>query len=313
MGRRKPGRGWSAAAVPMICDSFKGAAYAVLADLEAEEAEYGDRPPPGSPRRRVADRRRLIAEQTRELPLLDDAYLYWVTKSMTDLVVNAADTLPEWTPDAALPSQHGFLCWERPAGHIPALDMTGGPVTWDAFWWSPCIPDDAQAEAYGWPAGTPAIELRLLTRDDGVLRIVRSGVLFAPDQPRTAEAEDSDEADPLMAVVGSCWLLMGTARVVESRPLHAGHSGNGVERPGAGSSLVQIVDLRAPARSTDPDHAGSGTGPNWKSRWWVGAHWRQQACGPQRSQRKPIFIAPHIKGPDGLPLVNRPRVNVVRD
>jgi hypothetical protein len=39
----------------------------------------------------------------------------------------------------------------------------------------------------------------------------------------------------------------------------------------------------------------------YTARWLVRGHWRNQACGPARSERKHIFIEPHWKGPESGP------------
>ncbi len=44
-------------------------------------------------------------------------------------------------------------------------------------------------------------------------------------------------------------------------------------------------------------------------RWVVSGHWRSQPHGPARSLRRPIFVAAHLKGPEGAP-IRRPRRRV---
>ena len=43
-------------------------------------------------------------------------------------------------------------------------------------------------------------------------------------------------------------------------------------------------------------------------RFLVRGHWRNQACGPQMSERRIIWIKPYFKGPNMAELVNRPYV-----
>jgi hypothetical protein len=45
---------------------------------------------------------------------------------------------------------------------------------------------------------------------------------------------------------------------------------------------------------------------DWQKRWFVHGHWRMQPCGPNRSQRRPIWIDTFIKGPEDKPLDDRP-------
>ena len=73
---------------------------------------------------------------------------------------------------------------------------------------------------------------------------------------------------------------------------------------------VTLIDLRA-LRQVDIDPVDE-SGRVYRHRWVVRGHWRQQAFGPDRSQRKPLFIAPYIKGPAGAPLLATEHVHVWR-
>lgn len=54
----------------------------------------------------------------READALRGAELYWVTRDMVDVVLDAATSLPEWTPALAAPTPTGFLCWAKSAGTV---------------------------------------------------------------------------------------------------------------------------------------------------------------------------------------------------
>lgn len=72
-------------------------------------------------------------------------------------------------------------------------------------------------------------------------------------------------------------------------------------------TVVKLRRLREPS-----DHEpGDGTGREWHHRWIVGGHWRNQPFGPGRSLRRPVWIAPYVKGPEGKPLVSRPKVKAL--
>jgi hypothetical protein len=84
-------------------------------------------------------------------------------------------------------------------------------------------------------------------------------------------------------------------RVVGDRP----PSGSG-DADDAAPSTVSLVELRR--REAQPHPGGNGaSGRAYKSRWTVEGHWRQQACGPQWSQRKPLYISEYEKGPAEAP------------
>lgn len=66
---------------------------------------------------------------------------------------------------------------------------------------------------------------------------------------------------------------------------------------------VNIVTLRRTAKTAGTDETHD---VEWHHRWVVSGHWRQQAYGPHREQRRPIWILPHIKGPESKPLKMTP-------
>lgn len=79
--------------------------------------------------------------------------------------------------------------------------------------------------------------------------------------------------------------------------------------PAPRPSTVTIVDMlkaQRPSRSTD-------SGRTFNHRFPVSGHWRQQACGPNHSQRKPKYIGDYLKGPADAPLIApKTRVHVLR-
>lgn len=71
-----------------------------------------------------------IEEMRYELDALNRAELFWVSRDMVPTVVQAAASLPEWTPELALPAAAGLLCWARPAGDLRFAGAS--EVPWDA-------------------------------------------------------------------------------------------------------------------------------------------------------------------------------------
>jgi len=74
----------------------------------------------------------------------------------------------------------------------------------------------------------------------------------------------------------------------------------------AAEQEVRVVKLRQPKHQ--PNNGEEGEGIDWKSRWWVRGHIRNQWC-PSTKSYKVIFIPPHIKGPEDKPIA--PRVYAV--
>lgn len=74
---------------------------------------------------------------------------------------------------------------------------------------------------------------------------------------------------------------------------------------------VRVSDLRPSVRE-DRTLLGTETS-RYQHRWVVDGHWRSQPHGPGSSLRKPIWISPHLKGPDGAPLLTGDKVKVIRE
>lgn len=290
MTRRKPGRDWQAIRLPAMRDRQVAAAWQKVHEGDGLMAEVWrrSRPVPDTIRADAELWPQMAEQLRREARALHHAELYWVTKKMVDVALTAAPTLPEWTPLLALPSPSGILCWDKPAG-ITLAHESRTPLTFDAAYW------DSHAGR---------LTIHMLTRDDpdGVPWIGTRDVIIDTTQPRREECDRLPDAIPELSVLAAAWLLMGQPRVAESRPLRITDSA-GAGRAGREPSLVSVVDVRPRIAhpADEPGHAHRG----FDHQWWVAGHWRQQACGPGYSDRRPIWIAPHIKGPEGTPIAEK--------
>jgi hypothetical protein len=78
------------------------------------------------------------------------------------------------------------------------------------------------------------------------------------------------------------------------------------ERPDLGQPVVRVVRLRTAERQQE--HRQDGEPVEWSCRWIVRGHWREQWF-PKLRKNQPIWITPHVKGPDDKPL-RAPRATV---
>lgn len=312
--RHKPSRAWTPVGLPALRDRVRDAMYrrCTEQDSSVELARSSGRVPPPRVAADIETLRQLIADTRNDARLLHRAELYWVTRDMTQVATAAAPTLPAWTPLAALPCPTGLLCWARPAARtvVSGWDHpdADGPASFDAAFWS----SD--------PSG---LRVRLMTHEPRVVAALhgatggaplvnaRDVLIIDPSQPRVAEWEQSADAFPELSVLAAAWLLMTQPKASSIRRLPGAPS---VPHPGRGDPpAVSIIDLRRidqPPIET-PLPGVSRPPRNYRRRWWVDGHWRQQACGPGHAQRKPIWIAPYIKGPEGKPLTDE-KVHVWR-
>ncbi|CDO91197.1 hypothetical protein AWC29_01220 [Mycobacterium triplex] len=348
MSRRR-GAPWAATSVPIIRRQW---CSALEATAEISFDQYKVPPPPDASAHDIATAKRiqrLIARFADTAPIiraeaqaLRTAELYWVARDMVDVVLDAAQSLPEWTPAAALPAPTGMLCWAKSAGTVPSGTLKPDAVeaglnnpayiaqgltpdvatiidiSWDGVWW--------------WSRPDGLLQLVPFSREDQnpeVLRLADTTspvwaaqtIMAKPDVPRTEEANNTESAHPFVSVVGAAWLLMAQANVAETRtigsprppepqPADIEDDHQPPERPPREPSTVTIVDLRARAATYEP---GAEPGRTYNHRFPVAGHWRQQAWGPNHSWRKPKYIGDYIKGPKGAPLIApKTRVHVLR-
>jgi len=256
-----------------------------------------------------------------EIRLLQAAELYWVTREMTQVAVNASANLPDWTPAIAMPHRFGLLLWEGDTevvlpwntapdrGHVTnALGMKVPPqVPVRGVTWGP-TPEGMTA----WALGHIADMGDLLTdtwRSAPLFPF--AGVRLGTDKV-TREDMRGTGVD-LVAVLGATWLLMMQPGIATTTPLHVDRSEGGGKRPPRPDRTVSIISLRRERQlDRSPDEPGPGDGRVYRHRWLVRSHWRQQAVGPGRSQHRPVFIMDHIKGPEGAPMLDIDHVNVWR-
>lgn len=144
-----------------------------------------------------------------------------------------------------------------------------------------------------------------------------TGTFTSKDKSKQKETSSASWTQTLRAA----WLLMTQPGItdVQDQPLPRRQQRR-AETEGYNSDPVRVVRLRAhpaadPADGHDPrtaaHRATTSAGRDYTVRWMVRGHWRQQPHGPGRTQRRPVWINPHIKGPDGAPLTTPDTVYLV--
>lgn len=71
------------------------------------------------------------------------------------------------------------------------------------------------------------------------------------------------------------------------------------------TSDVHVIDVKRSAPRSERSEVGS---IEYDFRWVVRGHWRNQACGKGRTERRRMWIQEHIAGPDDKPIRRDPRV-----
>ncbi|SDR75971.1 hypothetical protein [Corynebacterium timonense] len=267
----------------------------------------------------IPEEERGTAITRRHIPTLRRAELFWASSDMTTLALQAAATLPEWTPEIAAPATAGFMLWQQPIGRF---DGVAPGFTDEGV--AERIISDSQAVAAHWSFDAEYLTLTLYGLVSSAAERGRTapvsgdlyeigvfttlgGHAFHPDK---VELQDQTMHE-VLHVIGASWLLMQQPTVSTVRRQKPQRTGGKPKKKPAKRDMVQIIDLRRLAKKNEPN-AAPGTGRReYSRRWFVRGHWRQQACGPGRTQRKPVFVAPHIRGPEDAPL-KQGRVNAWR-
>jgi hypothetical protein len=273
---------------------------------------------------------------------LTDAHLFYVSPELAQVAFAAADSIPvdHTLSMGDLPAPCGLIVFGEPFFGIDAASVLSSSIRVDAVMWGPVNlpPADSPWEpAPMMGEGRRGIGLscfRLLDLDNHddpmavhtriamaedemfpaswlpqgrsdwlvghpVNDLIHNGV--RPDTPQQASMEEDRR---LMA---SVWALIQQHRVVERHEVTAARPAQRrITRAGGTPAPVQVIHLRSPEHR--PHHGDGSTGRKIGVRFVVRPHWRNQACGPGRTDRRLILVPPHVKGPIDAPLVHTERV-----
>lgn len=280
----------------------------------------------------VADWFGLNAEQVAEIETtkLAHATLFHVSREMTELAAEAAHTLPAFAADAQdFPAEVGLLFFN---GGIPA-SWGGYTVRIHAVSWQ-ALEDCAE---YAFFLDTASILSIAEVHGEHVREnfhadvssadglwfndVTRSVLMFCDgvgdeqaDQLREQSGEVAGPAGEAgvtstgLHVTRSALLLMQQqlADTSEVQPDRAARKR--LQRAGQEPAAVRVIELR---RSKAATGAPGESGREYHHRWITRGHWRQQ-WHPKRQVHRPVWIAPHIKGPEGAPLIGGEKVYALK-
>jgi hypothetical protein len=262
------------------------------------------------------------------------AELWWVTPDMCRLVVHAVSTLPSATlTEDLLPAEAGLVYFAEPLTGTDSA-ATGIPINIRFMLWGvnlirrdgPAVPDQLEPlmdyyerrpaltiAAYGHPFGADSGAYLPHGKSDWLIGThwdTKTADWLTDEQHRSMTEE--------RRWLAALWLLASQPLGQTSSQSTPRHARRRLQRafPEAPGRLhgpeVRLVDVRRTSPPQAPGEPGERTGRRWGHRTIVTGHWRQQAYGPGRSQRRPTWIEEHIAGPDDRPLVLREDVHVVR-
>jgi len=241
-----------------------------------------------------------------EIMRLKEADLYYASSEMVSLAKAAAKSIPDFRLEPEdLPSRAGLIVFE---GSPAALGFAGNAVATRAACWSHHPSGDGAVLVSRYADRremAPIIAANTRYRQpyqEPALTYVHGGEmswLFGDNDDVTPE-----ESGPVFSqILRAMWLLMQQPLALVEDAQYKRHDRRRLERERLQAERVRVIKLR---RATGSDGRGESD-REYHHQWIVRGHWRQQYY-PSRDVRRPVWIAPHIKGPEGAPLIGGEKV-----
>lgn len=259
--------------------------------------------------------RRLLEVFDLEMSLLREAELFFVSKDMADLSRIAAQALPPFElVREDVPSRIGLVVFDGPGFDI---DYGGVKCQVAGLLWYDVMDKGIVGLPFLWRDSycDGLLEVGMISANgcEGLKRSQPQLVppinvsFFWPYGGREAQQE-VDPGDTLFDIgraVRSAWLLMSQPLAMDRDLEYNRADRRRFQRAGVEQTRVRVISLRRQA--SEP--SGGGDSRDWHHRWMVRGHWRMQPFGPGRERVRPVWIAPHIKGPEGAPLLGGEKVH----
>lgn len=298
-----------------------------------EQTEKRLRDPASQMRRLRPDADAWFTSAANQAALAD---LYWVSPDMAALATHAAASLTEATWDrASRPSAYGLMVFDGGVGgpqQVGRMFKVEPRTLVTPFGTAEQVTLDVRVptEAVSWGPSPEGVQITGWLRWESVVRGVEaSGAIgaaalnnppplmpaFSIDLPADGEPVLADDVDgthrTIAMTLAAAWLLMEQP-VLTDRQTVERSAGFGSGRKHAAETNVTLVDLRRIYRPSEPADAGAEPSRQFRHRWVVSGHWRDQPYGRERALRRRQWIPSYVKGPDGAPLLVTEKVNVWR-
>lgn len=241
--------------------------------------------------------------------------LFLTTVDMTPVAVDAARDLPEQVIAQHRPAATGMLAFSgglppMPHPRMPNLQIQPEVITWTQ---GDAPLDDSEPVVAHFAAWCRSGQIPTLQGAQNVPRWVRVMSSEIPLNEVFEWADYKPETVNLVSLTLATWILMDTPTVAEPRvSMETGPRGKSGKRPLP--RQIRTVDLRRLARkpSPEPDDEDAGPGRVYRHQWVVRGHWRNQAHGPERKDRRATWVPSYLKGPEGAPFLPSETVFVWR-
>lgn len=260
-----------------------------------------------SPQAAAARRREIATEQVQ---LVREASTWMVAAEMVELVGHASRSMPvEPILRTDLPMPNGFALLEEPFVVHDEVDGEQLHVTHRGVHWYVREPDTVVIQCY-------------YGHEDGVLGVGDDGMgPMRPGSPplvpgfiyewRFGEPtwNEDGKSPQIDRFVKALWTISAQT-IAKVETMSSRTSRRDAQRhPLPDEGGVRVITLRQ-FRSPVPENQPV-TDVEWKHRWIVSGHWRNQYL-PGSGTHRLQWIHPHVKGPEDKPLLIRDEVVYVR-
>lgn len=250
----------------------------------------------------------------RHVQVLRRAELFYVNSNMLALAVGAGRTLDSTDlHEADLPAEEGLIYFSDP---IDFDDGNAEAVC--AASWSIILIGDERALLVTW--FTSADEIRRLAQQGGWNLNTRPRKInqalctmwrFGNDQTilldgRRTSLNETPEGRAIGALF-SVWHLMRQTLAATTDAHYDRASIRRLARENREPERVRVIELRRRMPST----GNAESDREYHHQWIVRGHWRKQWY-PSLDLHRPVWIAPHVKGPEDAPLLGGEKVYALK-
>lgn len=247
-----------------------------------------------------------------ESAVLRMSCLYFVSPEMTAVAKAAGRTLDDFAlrPDD-VPDSHGFLVFGGepipvPEGTWP-FDFQIVAYSWAeepgiGVLFQPLADRDAMLAAYQSVGASNEHNIEYSRRKMSPLMPI-GRQLWHPYGAESVADNGASYQAPALRVLRAAWLLMRQPLAITTDAVFDRATRRRLAREYVEPPTVRVITLRRPANS-----GGSGESDReYHHQWIVRGHWRQQWYR-SRGVNRPVWIAPHVKGPEGAPMLGGEKV-----
>lgn len=231
--------------------------------------------------------------------LIESATTYLWTMRAWDLMRSAPPLPPHVVSDDILPFPVMYWSLETAL----SVSTPDGPSGLDWFTLREQPGRSGVEVIYNTQPDEPAQDPRDVSDNPTQPNVLRGGILKYkskwPDDFSEAEQVFAEPVLKMLAFLHSPYIAVGAESLDRHDRRRLARSGLSLQEQ---EWTANVVKLRN--EQWQVGYGASGTGPDRAHRWWVAGHFRAQWF-PSKQSHHVIFIAPHLKGPEGRPVLEK--------